>query len=65
MFDVPQVLSKGDGIPDRNTFTVVMLLNNYLGGTKNYGMAGAVSVILFVVTAVLSIIVFKYINRKD
>lgn len=65
MFDVPQVLSKGIGMPDRTTFTVVMLLNNYLGGSKNYGMAGAVSVLLFIVTAILSAFVFKYINRKD
>ena len=65
MFDVPQVLSKGVGMPDRTTFTVVMLLNNYLGGSKNYGMAGALSVLLFIVTALLSAIVFKYINRKE
>lgn len=65
MFDVPQVLSKGVGMPDRTTFTVVMLLNNYLGGSKNYGMAGAVSVLLFIATAILSAFVFKYINRKD
>ena len=65
MFDVPQVLSKGIGMPDRTTFTLVMLLNNYMGSSKNYGMAGAVSVVLFVVTAILSAIVFKYINRKE
>ena len=65
MFDVPQVLSKGVGMPDRTTFTLVMLLNNYLGGSKNYGMAGAVSVVLFIATAILSAIVFKYINRKE
>lgn len=65
MFDVPQVLSKGVGMPDRTTFTVVMLLNNYLGTSKNYGMAGAVSVVLFIMTAILSAIVFKYINRKE
>ncbi|MCF0138272.1 MAG: sugar ABC transporter permease [Oscillospiraceae bacterium] len=65
MFDVPQVLSKGIGMPDRSTFTVVMLLNNYLGGSKNYGMAGAVSVLLFIVTAILSIFVFKYLNKKE
>lgn len=65
MFDVPQVLSKGVGMPDRTTFTVVMLLNNYLGTSKNYGMAGAVSVVLFIMTAILSAFVFKYINRKE
>ena len=65
MFDVPQVLSKGVGMPDRTTFTVVMLLNNYLGASKNYGMAGAVSVLLFIVTAILSTFVFKFINKKE
>ncbi|MCF0130623.1 MAG: sugar ABC transporter permease [Pseudobutyrivibrio sp.] len=65
MFDVPQVLSKGVGMPDRTTFTVVMLLNNYLGTSKNYGMAGAVSVLLFIVTAILSTFVFKFINKKE
>lgn len=65
MFDVPQVLSKGVGMPNRTTFTVVMLLNNYLGGSKNYGMSGAVSVILFVITAILSVFVFKAMNRKE
>ena len=31
--------------------------------SKNYGMAGALSVILFIVTAVLSIVVFNYITK--
>ncbi len=65
MFDVPQVLSKGIGMPNRTTFTVVMLLNNYLSGSKNYGMAGAVSVILFIITGILSIIVFKVLQKKE
>ena len=65
MFDVPQVLSKGIGMPNRTTFTVIMLLNNYLGGSKNYGMAGAISVILFIITGILSIFVFKAMNRKE
>ncbi|MCF0106854.1 MAG: sugar ABC transporter permease [Holdemanella sp.] len=65
MFDVPQVLSKGVGMPDRSTFTVVMYLNNYLGGSKNYGMAGAISVILFVITGILSILVFKLMKKED
>ncbi|MDO4501185.1 MAG: sugar ABC transporter permease [Erysipelotrichaceae bacterium] len=65
MFDVPQVLSKGIGMPNRTTFTVIMLLNNYLGGSKNYGMAGAISVVLFIITGILSIFVFKALNKKE
>ena len=65
MFDVPSVLSKGIGTPNRTSMTVVMYLNNYLGGSRNYGMSGAISVILFILTAVLSLIVLKTIDRDD
>ena len=46
MFDVPQILTNGKGTPDRTVTTIIMYLNNHLY-SKNYGMAGAVSVILF------------------
>lgn len=57
MFDVPQVLTNGKGTPDRTSMTLIMFLNNHLY-SKNYGMAGALSVILFIITAALSIVVF-------
>ena len=42
-----------------------MLLNNYLGKSFNYGMAGALSVILFVITAVLSLLVYRALTREQ
>ena len=39
-----------------------MYLNKHLY-SKNYGLAGALSVILFIVTAILSIFVFNYITK--
>lgn len=60
MFDVPQILTNGNGNPNRTSMTAIMYLNKHLY-SKNYGMAGALSVILFILTAVLSIFVFKYI----
>lgn len=57
MFDVPQVLTNAKGTPDRTSTTLIMFLNNHLY-SKNYGMAGALSVILFIITAVLSLMVF-------
>ena len=57
MFDVPQILSNGEGTPNRTTMTLIMYLNKHLG-SKNYGMAGAVSVLTFIVTAILSSIVY-------
>ena len=57
MFDVPQVLTNAKGSPDRTSMTLIMFLNNHLY-SKNYGMAGALSVILFFITAALSLVVF-------
>ena len=58
MFDVPQILTNGSGDPMRTSMTLIMYLNKHLF-SKNYGMAGALSVVLFILTTVLSLIVFK------
>ncbi len=64
MYDVPYLLTKGGGEPNFSTMTIVMLLNKYLSA-NNYGMAGAVAVVLFVITGGLSFLVFRMIRRKD
>ena len=64
MFDVPQILTNGNGNPDRTSMTAIMFLNKYLF-SKNYGMAGAISVILFVITCVLSVFVYKFITQDS
>ena len=64
MFDVPQVLTNGKGTPDRASMTMVMYLNNYLGTSKNYGMAGAISVVLFIVSALLSLFVYNSLSKQ-
>ncbi len=61
MFDVPQILTNGSGEPMRSSMTLIMYLNKHLF-SKNYGMAGALSVLLFIVTGILSLIVFKMTN---
>ena len=58
LFDVPQILTNGTGDPMRSTMTLIMFLNKHLY-SKNYGMAGALSVILFIITAILSLAVFR------
>lgn len=66
MYDVPQVLTNGHGMPDNTSSTMVMLLNKYLNPSRNYGMSGAISVLLFILTGILSIIVFKITStNKD
>ena len=64
MFDVPQVLTNGKGTPDRASMTMAMYLNNYLKTSKNYGMAGAVSVVLFIISAALSLFVYSTLSKQ-
>lgn len=63
MFDVPQILTNGSGDPMRSSMTLIMYLNKHLY-SKNYGMAGALSVLLLILTGILSLIVFK-MTAKD
>jgi multiple sugar transport system permease protein len=64
MFDVPQILTNGTGDPMRSSMTLIMYLNKHLY-SKNYGIGGALSVILFFITGVLSIIVFRINTRSQ
>ncbi len=62
MFDVPQILTNGTGAPVESAMTLIMYLNKHLY-SKNYGMGGALSVFLFIVTGVLSLIVYGFMYR--
>ena len=64
MFDVPQILTNGQGTPDRTSMTLIMFLNSHLK-SKNYGMAGALSVYLFIVSGALCFVVYKMTNGND
>ena len=64
MFDVPQILTNGQGNPDRTSMTLIMFLNSHLR-SKNYGMAGALSVYLFIVSGILCFIVYRITNDND
>lgn len=63
MFDVPQILTDGSGNPMRSSMTLIMYLNNHLF-SRNFGMGGVLSVFLFIVTGILSLLVFKFTNKK-
>ena len=65
MFDVPQILTNGKGDPVRSSMTVVMYLNNFIGTSKNYGRAGAVSAIMFVICAVLCVVIMRTTRGDD
>ena len=65
MFDVPQVLTNGAGTPNRSSMTLIMFLNSYLKTSQIYGMSGAISVIIFIITGLLSILVYRSLTKKD
>lgn len=64
MFDVPQILTNATGDPMRSTMTLIMYLNKHLY-SKNYGLGGALSVMLFIITGILSMIVYKFSDNKE
>ena len=64
MFDVPQILTNGQGSPNRTSMTLIMFLNSHLK-SPNYGMAGALSVYLFIVSGILCFIVYRMMNNSD
>ncbi|MBQ4218504.1 MAG: sugar ABC transporter permease [Butyrivibrio sp.] len=64
MFDVPQILTNGTGDPMRSSMTLIMYLNKHLF-SKNFGLGGALSVFMFIITGILSLIVFKFTASED
>ncbi len=65
MYDVPQIITAGLGNPNRSCMTLMMWLNNTIGTSKNYGMGGAISALIFVITGALSFVVFKTMVNTD
>ena len=63
MFDVPQILTNGSGSPAETSKTLIMYLNQHLY-SKNYGLGGALSVFLFIITAILSLIIYAVMYRN-
>ena len=63
MFDVPQILTNGNGNPNRTSMTLVMYLNKHLY-SQNYGLGGAVSVLLFLICAGLSVVVYSSMKER-
>lgn len=64
MFDVPQILTNSSGAPNNTTKTLIMFLNRHLY-SQNYGMGGALSVLLFIFTAILSLLIYFRLSKKE
>ncbi len=64
LFDAAQIFTNQKGGSRETSLTVMMYLNKSFIGSKNYGKAGAISVIIFLITAALSVAVFFITNRN-
>lgn len=60
LFDAAQIFTSGTGGVQAKSRTIRMYLFNLVQQKHNYGEAGAVSIRLFVITGLLSLIVFKF-----
>ena len=63
-FDIPYVMTGGQGGPNNKTLTVVMYLYNTAFQNSNYGYGSAIGYGLFILILVFSIITYKFINRN-
>lgn len=65
MYDVPQIITKNGEAVKRTSMTVIMFLQFQMTTGRNYGIAGAISVVLFIVAAILSMMVFMSVNERE
>ncbi len=74
MFDVPKIITKGSGNPaTKDIFstaqpgvkTVIMQLNDSIAKSQNYGYAGALSVLLLIITGILSFFVYRSLVKRE
>ena len=65
MFDIPQIFTAGTGGPETGSMTVIMYISRLLGVSRQYGLAGAASTMLFIMTATVSLGFFFLFYRKD
>ncbi len=68
MYDIPALFntSQGVGMPDRVSHTVTMMVREFAFSTSpDYGKAGAISVILFMFTLLISVVFFALTRDKE
>lgn len=65
MFDIPTIFTGGSGGPKQGAMTVMMYIADLLSISKQYGLAGAVSTVLFVITASISLTFFYFFNKDE
>ncbi len=64
IFDIPMILTDGQGAPQGSINTMVMYLYNQAFRFNNFGYAAAVAYTLFAIIGVVSVFSLKIVNKK-
>lgn len=68
MYDIPALFNvnqAGDGLPDFASSSITMYIRKLTLTSKDYGKAGATSVVLFLVTLMISMIFFFFLSDRE
>lgn len=68
LYDIPSLFNvnqAGDGLPDFASNTITMYIRKLTLTSKDFGKAGASSMVLFFVTLVISLIFFFFMSDRD
>lgn len=68
MYDIPSLFNVnqgGDGLPDFASTTITMYIRKLTLTSKDFGKAGAASVVLFLVTLMISLLFFFVLGDKE
>ena len=64
LYDAAAMFTRNQGGTKESSYTLMMYLSATFRKSTNYGKAGAISILLFIMTAALSIIIY-YVSYKD
>jgi cellobiose transport system permease protein len=64
LFDVAQIFTNQSGGPQSSSYTLMMYLYSLINIKQNYGQAASLSVLIFFVTALLSMLVYRTMNPR-
>ncbi len=66
MFDIPYLLTNGTGAPQGSIMTMNVLMNMKRTSTAgDIGAAAAVSVMIFIMSSIISVIIMKLLSNKE
>jgi cellobiose transport system permease protein len=66
MFDIPYMLTDGRGSPNASIMTMNVLMYTKFSSNKGHiGVAASVGVMIFIITCICSIVIFRALGDKD